>query len=111
MDARELFAQARRRPELFGLDGSFGEAVAFLLGYDAGTNWRTLAGFQEWLARQLDCGTNLTWPVLVLRAAFPDDSAGWRQSDLDPGYQKAATQALWESVDKFLRTRPSSSPP
>jgi hypothetical protein len=111
MDARELLAQVRQRPALFCLDGSFGNAVAFLLGYDAGMDWGLLAGFQEWLARRLDCGNNLAWPALVLRGAFPDDPAGWRQDALDPKYERAATQALWEFVDEFLRTTPSRDEP
>ena len=49
MNYRELFQQIRERPGMWGLDGSYGQFCAFLLGCDAGNAWPLLTGFREWL--------------------------------------------------------------
>jgi hypothetical protein len=66
---------ARERPSLFGLDGSFGEYVAFLNGLDMGAGGRVLEGFGEWVARRVDRdGFEPVWPLLVLREADVEES-------------------------------------
>lgn len=76
MDYKEVFALACERPKMFGLDGSYVAAAAFVNGCDAGNDWRLLAGFREWLAVELQDGRNLSWQALVIRHAFP--SGPWK---------------------------------
>lgn len=66
---RDLFTAVHRSPESYGLDGSYSQAVAFVLGCDAGNDWSLLLGFREWLATRLGCEANLAWPALVMMAA------------------------------------------
>jgi hypothetical protein len=61
----------RKHPGTLGLDGSFGQATAFLLGLDAGNDGCLLVGFREWLVVRLGDGANLGWPALVAHLATP----------------------------------------
>jgi hypothetical protein len=69
VETRELLAAIRRRPGLFGLDGSFGQYCAFVEGMNAARDGQLLTGFREMLIARLGDGNNLTWPGLVRRVA------------------------------------------
>ncbi|MGW7313117.1 hypothetical protein [Streptomyces sp. NPDC054865] len=44
---RAQLTAIRRDPARHGLDGSYTDTTAFLLGLDAGSSWSMLTGFQE----------------------------------------------------------------
>jgi hypothetical protein len=104
VDYEELFANIRRRPEMFGLDGSFQGFCAFLLGIDYGNDRKFLIGFREMLVVQLGAGANLTWPALVLRVAFPDRDSVDRDRLAEPEANRRAVDALFTWLAEF-RTR------
>jgi hypothetical protein len=105
MEYRQLFADVRRRPDSYGLSGSFREAVAFINGCDAGNSWGLLVGFREWLALKAHTEANLAWPFLVLevaQVAAGDPEAGMELSDAD---EAKALEVLFEELDSFLTAR------
>jgi hypothetical protein len=82
MNYRELFQQIRERPGMWGLDGSYGQFCAFLLGCDAGNAWSLLIGFREWLVvrfKESHRPDNVVWDGLILWLAFPEC---WRATPL-----------------------------
>ncbi|WP_306371492.1 hypothetical protein [Nocardiopsis sp. CC223A] len=103
-DPRTLFDAVRDHPGAFGFGPSFGEAVAFLVGYDVSTPGGPLTGFREWLAADLGFGSNLTWQALVLWRAFPDEPD--RRAVLppfdDPAVDAVAVEVLFEALNAFL---------
>jgi hypothetical protein len=75
MKYRELFQQIRKRPGMWGLDGSYGQYCAFLHGCDAGNAWSLLIGFREWLVvrfTEAHRPDNVAWSDLILWLAFPE---------------------------------------
>jgi hypothetical protein len=42
MDYRELLRATHRRPQMYGLDGSYANYCAFIQGLDVGNNWGLL---------------------------------------------------------------------
>ncbi|WP_157978990.1 MULTISPECIES: hypothetical protein [Nocardia] len=105
MDYRQLFVEISKRPGIYGLDGSFGQFVAFLNGVDAGNDWRLLTGFREWLVVRLGDGNNLVWSGLVLHLAFPSQQSGWRELVADPQDNRIAVDMLFGLLDEFLTRR------
>ncbi|MBV9855152.1 MAG: hypothetical protein JOY82_11650 [Streptosporangiaceae bacterium] len=110
-DYRKLFADIQERPNSYGLDGSYAQAVAFIMGCDAGNSWGLLTGFREWLAMKVGHGTNLGWPALVLRAAFPPPPVIVPADTLDETQEAHAVGTLFSLLDDFLETRSGSSGP
>ncbi len=108
MDAliKTFLWHARKQPSDFGLDGSFGEYVAFLNGLDMGAGGRVLDGFGEWVSRRADHeGWDLIWPLLVLREAGVEPSAGaWHR--LAAAEDDRAVVALFLLLGEFVRERP-----
>jgi hypothetical protein len=98
---------ARERPSMFGLDGSFGEYVAFLSGLDTGAGGRVLEGFGAWVARRAGHegrDWDLVWPRLVLRAAGVEPPAeAWHGLGGEDDARAAA--ALFELLGEFARDR------
>ncbi|WP_433199358.1 hypothetical protein ACQP1G_06445 [Nocardia sp. CA-107356] len=90
---------------MYGLDGSFGQFVAFLSGVDAGNDWQLLTGFREWLVVRLGDGDNLVWSGLVLHLAFPDQQSGRRDLLANPEDNRVAVDKLLELLDEFLTRR------
>jgi hypothetical protein len=87
-----FFRNARKRHSMFGLDDSYGEYVAYLTGFDAGTDNRTLGGFTEWVAyRTHNDGANIAWPALVLREAGFPLRAGWHTRARDDNDRAVAS--------------------
>ncbi|MBQ0980052.1 MULTISPECIES: hypothetical protein [unclassified Micromonospora] len=105
MNYRELFDKLHRRPGMFGLDGSFGQFTAFLQGY-----WMAdaplLDGWREWLVIQFDAGNNLMWQALARRLATPEEYSPLLP--LDHVQNRAASDALFRLLDRFLTERESS---
>lgn len=104
MNSRSYFQAVRKRPILYGVDGSFDSIVAFVLGFDAATNGELLSGFREWLIVRVDDGNNLAWPALVGRLLAVDCSHG------DPGGMctvcgEQGGSKLLGVLDEFLSTK------
>lgn len=104
MDYRALLTDVQRRPNAYGLDGSYGQAVAFVTGCDAGNAWGLLVGFSQWLAMRSGEGANLAWPVLVLKIAFPSSHTG----PFEPSQNAHAVHTLFGLLDEFLDARQGS---
>jgi hypothetical protein len=104
VDHRKLFAEMHRRPQLYGLDGSYHDYCTFLLGFDAGNDGGLLTGFTESLVPRVGAGDNLTWTSLVLHLAFPGRTAGWRDEAAGNGRQ-TAVDLLFALLDEFLERR------
>jgi hypothetical protein len=105
MDYRTLFPQVRRRPEMYGVQNSFHSFCAFLQGVDAGNDWQLFTGFREFLALRAGFGTNLAWPGLILRLAFPEISSGVLDPLKDRGKERIAVDTLFRCLDEFLEQR------
>lgn len=104
---QELFADVRRRPGMFCLDGTFHDFTVFVRGCEAGNDWQLLTGFREWLVTRVGGGDNLIWEALVLRLAFPEQSHGPTREELakDSVINNAAVERLFELLDEFLQLR------
>lgn len=102
---RAFLRHARVRPSKLGLDGSFGECVAFLNGLDMGAGGRVLEGFGEWVARRTGFeGWDLFWPLLVLREARIGQSAdAWH--GLTAEEDARAVVVLLELLGEFARDK------
>jgi hypothetical protein len=101
MNSRSYFQAVRKRPIMYGVDGSFNSVAAFVLGFDAATNGGLLSGFREWLIVRIDDGNNLAWPALAGRLLAVDCSHG------DPGRMCAGCgeqggSKLLGVLDEFL---------
>jgi hypothetical protein len=91
---------------MYGLDGSFGQLVAFVVGLNAGNDSKLLTGFRESLVVRFDDGDNLSWPALVLRLAFPDETGAALHSRLvEPDRNRHAVETLFRLLDEFLARR------
>jgi hypothetical protein len=91
-DQRYL-ADAGRRLDAITLHGTFGEALAFVAGYDAARASSYLAGFQRWLATRAGAAT--TTPIAEMIMAMPGVAG-------DDGRAKAA---LFDLLDEYLATK------
>ncbi|MGX1560490.1 hypothetical protein [Streptomyces sp. NPDC055506] len=104
MNDRELIAQIRARPGLYGLIGAYYPTVTFLDGYDLGRSGALLQGFTDWLVARRGEQTSLGWQALVLEDAFPD--AGIRHwTALAEDQQQPAVDHLFTLLLAFLAER------
>jgi hypothetical protein len=102
---RELFAEVRQRPGVFGVKNTYWPVVSFVTGVDVGTDWALLTGFQEFLVTRLGYGHNVGWMGLVPRLAFPDDADQWTAKLDEPGGDAVAIDTLFRLLDEFLEIR------
>lgn len=81
---------------------------AFVLGYDEAYQGGLLAGFAEWLMVKLEKGSNLSWPVLVLHAAFPDVLSPQEEVRASSVSERYAIDVLFRLIAEFdeVRSRP-----
>jgi hypothetical protein len=115
MNYRELFAALRKRPGIYGLDGSFAQFCIFLNGCNAATSWSLLAGFNEWLLVRYDEETSFGWTALIKCLAFPErrrfdhETGAWLdRSPLDlrnASDNARAVDTLFQLLDEFLELR------
>jgi hypothetical protein len=101
MDYRAQFQAIQRRPQLYGLDGSYGQFCAYLSGLDTGNGGRLLTGFREWLVTRLGHGDNLSWPGLVIHLARPDGPASGREAVESADRDPAVIAKLFDLLDEF----------
>jgi hypothetical protein len=81
MDLASRVEDALRRPHAYGIR-SPGEATAFLVGVDAGSDGRLLVGFGDWLARRRGGDGSLGSPAL-LQAEVSGEQARWPDCDVN----------------------------
>jgi hypothetical protein len=91
-DQRYL-ADAGRRLDAITLHGSFGEALAFVAGYDAARASSDLGGFQRWLATRAGASSSAAIAELILATPGVDGDDG------------KATAALFRLLDEYLASR------
>ncbi len=97
---RLLFEKVRKHPGMYFQDESYGVTAAFVLGYDEACEGGALAGFREWLVLRIGTGSNLSWPALVLHAAFPGvDSPQNALSSAEA--HRHAVAMLFQFIDEF----------
>jgi hypothetical protein len=104
VDLCKLCTEMHRRPQLYGLDGSYHDYCTFLLGVDAGNDGGLLTGFTESLVPRVGTGDNLTWTSLVLYLAFPGRTSGLHDEAAGAGRQ-VAVDLLFTLLDEFFGRR------
>ncbi|MEU9447650.1 hypothetical protein [Streptomyces sp. NPDC048277] len=102
---REHLELIRTRPGMYGLDGSYGNYVTYLYGYDAGTQGSALLGFREWLLLKLGRHSSLVWSSLITELAVPGASKSFGYRGLDEEQNQTAVQALFKFLGDFLQDR------
>ncbi|WP_216588074.1 hypothetical protein [Streptomyces brasiliscabiei] len=102
---REHLELIRTRPGMYGLDGSYGDYVTYLHGYDAGTRDSALLGFREWLLLKLGHHSSFVWSRLVTEMALPEVAPGPGYRGLDEEQNQVAVEALFLFLEKFLHAR------
>ncbi|NIH81299.1 hypothetical protein [Amycolatopsis viridis] len=66
MDNASRLADVMRRPGMYGI-ATLEQAIMFVGGFDAATEFTFLEGFGNWLAAKGAGGENQTWMSLVVR--------------------------------------------
>ena len=101
-----IFAEIRRRPEMYLPAATLDAASSFVMGYDAAVNGGLLWAFREWLIPQLNHGNNLAWPVLV-QELIDRRSLDSMTDNRPPAVnnQQAAIENLFAIIETFLRER------
>ncbi|MGC7096156.1 hypothetical protein ACPZ19_15895 [Amycolatopsis lurida] len=102
MAFRERVAAVRKRPGMFGLDGSYPAYVLFLRGCDFATEFALLRGFAGWLNRRIGEESSLDWPDLCLRLAFDVESGADTRRPATPAEHELAADTLFTLLDEFL---------
>src|SRR5687767_7604818 len=98
---RELFAKVRERTGMYFQEQTYAVVAAFVLGYDQACEGGVLTGFREWLVMRIGRGSNLTWPPLVLHAAFPESVSPQEAVHMSPSAQKHAIETLFHLIAQF----------
>jgi hypothetical protein len=104
---QELFDAVRKRPLMFGLDGSYSSYCAFITGCDAGNSFCLLYGFREWLFLRLKKGANFSWQTLVVELALPGAQLESPSAPLDSDTNSIVVGALFDLLREFFRDRES----
>jgi hypothetical protein len=107
MNDMNLIEQIRARPAIFGLNGSYGQCVTFLEGFDLGRSGGLLRGFSEWLVVRRGVASSLGWRTLVLEMAFPDAEIR-RPDSLNHDQSLHATDCLFSLLMEFMPLRDDS---
>ncbi|MFD4172099.1 hypothetical protein [Streptomyces anulatus] len=107
MSDKDFIESVRDRPGIYGLGGSYGDAVMFLIGFNEARSGGLLRGFTEWLVvRKGEC-SSLGWQALVLDEALPHIE-GWGRHKLrstNSQQEKEAVQLLLSLLREFLTVR------
>lgn len=88
MMLREIVPHLRKRPLMFGVDGTFATYVSFLYGYSAGDPRGEVQKFHAWLNKGFKDSSNMSWVWLVPRRAFPGEKSLWNPSAPAPPRKK-----------------------
>lgn len=101
---QELFQNVRERTGMYFVEQTYASVSAFVLGFDAACEGGVLTGFREWLVMRVGTGSNLSWPALVLHAAFPDERNPQGAVKGAPA-QRKAIDTLFDLIAEFDETR------
>lgn len=120
-----LLTSVSERPGLYGLDDTYATFVAFIYGFDWGSDHQALDGMSAWMDERYGV-QRLAWEQQVLAVAFPDRDPSDRPETFDENRWAidAAVVLLREFVGgrqwsscrcssrsrRRSRPRPSSSP-
>lgn len=104
---RELFQLVRKRTGMYFQHETFAVVVGFVTGYDEAYEGGLLSGFREWLIVRSRSGSNLTWPSLVLHAAFPGAASPQDELSTDSHKERQAIETLFDLLDEFDAIRSS----
>ncbi|MFD4153707.1 hypothetical protein ACFWR4_13300 [Streptomyces hydrogenans] len=96
---QDIWANFKRRPEMFVGRVTFGAVVGFLNGYDIASGKALLDGFREWLAAKLGYGSNLVYWVLAEKLIFPD---GCPEQPWSPETEQYAAAGLIGLIDEYF---------
>jgi hypothetical protein len=111
MDFRDLFEQLGSRPRMYLPDARYHTLVAFVEGCNAATDWKLLAGFNEWVAVQvLGRESSFHWSVIVASKFFPAILEEPSTVKIPSELEGPASEELLRFVDSFLRARRVGSP-
>jgi hypothetical protein len=105
MNYRELLQSVKRRPGMYGINGAYSSAVAFVLGCDAAMSGTLLHGFREWLIVRLGDGNNLAWHALVMRVLGLQDQENAEFSTVGSEINMQPIEGLFELLDEFFEER------
>lgn len=98
---RELLRKVRQRPGMYGVGNNLREIHAFIHGLDAGTSYRLLDGFREFLILKTGGGENLGWPSLVNLLVIGASEHRSRSPE-SPDEEQMVLDATFELLDEFL---------
>ncbi len=102
---REIVPHLRKRPLMFGVDGTFATYVSFLYGYSAGDPRGEVQKFHAWLNKGFKDSSNMSWVWLVPRRAFPGEKSLWNPSA--PPHLRGRSHCrgrLLASLEEFLES-------
>ncbi len=95
-------AAARHGIRSFTWYGTYPEACALVIGYDAGLGrGNLLDGFQRWLSKRHQIGANVVYWLPVLWEAFPDSGIE-DGSSLSAEQHAIAVDKLFELLTTYL---------
>lgn len=87
-------------------DGRYHTLVAFVEGCNAATDWRLLAGFNEWVAgRILRHESSLHWSAVVASKFAPAILEEPGTATIPTELEGEASEELLSLLDSFLETR------
>ncbi|MCC0575255.1 hypothetical protein [Streptomyces californicus] len=107
MSDEDFIQGVRDRPGLYGLGGSYKDAVAYLTGFNEARSGGLMRGFTEWLVvRKGEC-SSFGWQALVLDEALPNvEGLGWNKlRNTSSREESEAVQQLLALLYEFLTMR------
>ncbi|MDW4917346.1 hypothetical protein [Streptomyces californicus] len=107
MSDEDFVQGVRVRPGLYGLGGSYKDAVMFLTGFNEARSGGLMRGFTEWLVvRKGEC-SSFGWQALVLDEAIPNvEGLGWNKlGNSSSREENEAVQRLLALLCEFLAMR------
>jgi len=98
---RSFFESFRKRVGMYVMENRYVAVASFVEGYDAACEGGVLVGFREWLIIRLRFGQNLSWPALVLHAAFPDAQSPQDCLGVQENSELIAIETLFDLILEF----------
>lgn len=106
MDFLELFDQLDSRPRMYLPDDRYHTLVAFVEGCNAATDWKLLAGFNEWVAAQvLGRESSFHWSVIVASKLVPAILNEACTATIPSELEDPARKELLRLLSSYLATR------
>src|SRR5206468_1056284 len=111
IEFRNVIGAVKERPGMYGVDGQYSSAVAFVSGCDAMTGWKLLQGFAGWIRAEYGLPEgSIGWFGLAAELALPGlERSGRRYAELSPQEHVRASTQLFEMLDAFLAATSASA--